>query len=395
MYKKRGVTTSFVIICAYLLSTLLGFLYKFLYPREIYDYNFFSMIYYIACLVIFFIPLIKNNYNCNTFTFPETSTRVLSIIVMIGGFVILYSDFTNFDIGRLQMSWLEQRNEYYANYHDEVIATTWFDRISSNFRHLSFLSIPLSFFYLSKGDNKLALLLGFSSFSILSRSVMNASRQEFVLWIVTLLYSFYFFKYSLSKENVRLIKLILGIAFYFILSLVVAITFSRFGSETGGDTLNSFFFYAGAQPYNAARFLENLSSQAQWGMINFPYVTGTEYIKSINEYIRAPFYLNVFGSLVGSFYLDFGYFTILFVFIYSFLFDKLLSFYKRRKSLAYFYIYFLYCDILFSGLFYYRYVTSERIRIIFLGFILIVILDYYKINKFKKYDRRFCYNSNL
>lgn len=376
MYKKRGITSSLIIVLAYLLSTILGIVYKYLYPKEIEDYSCFSMIYYTVCLFIFLIPLIKNNVDRNAFVFPEKSTKILTIIIILGGFTVIYSDIMNFDVGRIGMSWVEQRNDYYQNYQDDIIATTWYDRIASNIRHLMVLSLPLFYYQLSKGNKVFAVLLGVSSLSILANSIMNASRQEFILWLGGAVYSFYMFKKSMSDKTIRHVKVVMGVTGGMVVSLIVAITLSRFGSDTGHDTLSLFLNYSGVQPYNAAQFLEKLNSQAQWGNINFPFLKGIPAIKVINDYINAPFYLNVFGSLVGSFYLDFGYYSIFFIVLYSLFFDGLLSYYKKRKSLAYFYLYFFYCDIVFSGMFYYRYISSERIRMIFLVLILIICFDF-------------------
>lgn len=375
-YKETGTTGTLIILYSFILSTFLGVVYKILFPNQVGQYSIFSMLYYLICLILFFVPLLKNNIGWESFYFPEKSTRIISIILIIGGFVVLYSSIVNFDMNRLNMSLLEQRNEYYQNYHeDAVIATRWYDRISSNIRHLMILSIPLFYYYLCKNEKKYAVLLGSASLSLLAMSIMNASRQEFILWVGCTLYSYFLFRSGLNEKTKHGVKLFLWIFGGLSIAAVVAITLSRFGAGTGYNTWNVFFQYSGAQPYNAARFLEELHSQAQWGKINFPYLWGSGYVKEINDYIESPFYLNVFGSLVGSFYLDFGYFTVFFVFIYSLLFDKLLSFYKRKNSFAYFFLYNIYCDIIFSGMFYYRYITSERIRILVFVLFLIIIID--------------------
>lgn len=375
MYKKKGTTTSFIIIGFFVLSTILGIVYKRLYPNQVPDYSFFSMVYYVLCLVIFMIPLIHNNNDWRDYSFPKEFVNLFSVIIIVSGFIVLLSDIINFDVNRLNMSWLDQRNEYYFNYQDNIIYTKWYDRISSNVRHLMLFSLPLFYYHLCRGNKWYSILMGIASMSIFAMSIMNASRQEFILWIVGALYSYIFFKSGLSKKAIRGVNIFLIIFGSVAILLVFAITLSRFGGSSSRDTFSSFLNYSGVQPYNAARFLEDLSPQAQWGLINFPYLRGSGAVKVINDYIEAPYYLNVFGSLVGSFYLDFGYFTIFIVFIYALMFDKLLSLYKRRNSFAYFYLFFIYCDIIFSGLFYYRYISSERIRILLFFFLVIIFYE--------------------
>ncbi len=375
MYKKKGVTTSFIIICFYVLSTILGILYKRLFPNQVPDYSLFSMVYYVLCLVVFLIPLIHNNNDWRDYFFPQKLLNFFSVVIIVGGFIILYSDIVNFDVNRLNMSWLDQRNEYYFNYQDDIIYTKWYDRISSNIRHMMLFSLPLFYYHLSRGNKWYSILMGIASMSIFAMSIMNASRQEFILWIVGAVYSYLFFKSGLSKNAIRGVNIFLIVFGSIAILLVIIITLSRFGGSSGRNTFSSFLNYSGVQPYNAAMFLEDLSSQAQWGLINFPYLRGVGAVKVINDYINAPYYLNVFGSLVGSFYLDFGYFTIIIVLLYALMFDKLLAFYRSRNSFAYFYLFFIYCDIIFSGLFYYRYISFERIRILLFFFIVIIIYE--------------------
>ena len=95
-YKEKGTTGTLVILYSFILSTVLGIVFRILYPNYVGQYSLFSMLYYLICLFLFFVPLLKNNIGWESFYFPENSTRIMSIILIIGGFVVLYSSFVNF-----------------------------------------------------------------------------------------------------------------------------------------------------------------------------------------------------------------------------------------------------------------------------------------------------------
>lgn len=229
----------------------------------------------------------------------------------------------------------------------------------------------MAMYQLSKRQNRiLGILLIIVSSSSLISSLKIAERQGILLYIGNVLFSYLIFKNDFSKSIRNKILLISAIILGLSITLIGAISFSRFGEDS--DTLiSSLVDYSGIQPFNAAYFLEKLHNQALGGRLNFPFLTRTPMILQINDEISAAEYLNVFGSIVGSYYLDFGYFTVFVIIFVAILFYRLMNIFKRKGSLLFFYFYCLYFNIMFIGVFYNKYNSPPEIRnLILLGVII-------------------------
>ena len=383
LYKQFGVTPSLLIVATFLFSTIVGLFYNLVIDKhERYDYSYFSMIYYAATLFIFLIPLIKHNGVSSSFHFPPRIIRYISNLLIVFGILSLYSSAKNFSFADLAGNWSDVRAEYYLSWGDTKIGATLLERIQSNVTHILFLCLPLAFYNLSKKNMIYTYLLIIASITTLLESLQNAERQNLILWFANLLMSYLMFRNMLDEKIRHRFNIFMIASVVIIISFVVAISISRFGE--GDELVVSLFNYSGAQPYNAAYFLENLSDQALWGKLNFPYVIGDGMIFSINDHIKANVFLNSFSSIVGSFYKDFGYYTIIFVSLFVLLFDKLLSLSKKKESFLYLYIYCFYFSLMFVGVFYNKYTSPVMARIVVFVGILIVLLEVLTKKKIKK-----------
>lgn len=371
LYKKDGVTPSLFLVSGYLLSTIVGIIYLIYYSEEIYDYSYFSMIYYIVCLVVFLFPLLKYTGKSIVFSFPKRTTNIISYILIVLGLIALFFEVKDFNLAELMVNWLDARNEYYSDFGEFEVASSLSESIASNVKSLIFMCWPLAMFQLSKGRNKkLAILLIIASCCSLISSLKIAERQGLILYIANALFSYLVFKDEFSEAARRKILIFATVVIGLLVTLIGAITLSRFG-EDNDSLISSLANYAGVQPFNAAYFLEELHSQALGGKLNFPFLTGGGMIVLINEVISSSEFLNVFGSIVGSYYLDFGYFTIFVVAIVSCFFLKLMKSFKKKGSLLFFFFYCLYFNIMFVGVFYNKYNSPQIVRNIFLLGILI------------------------
>ena len=279
------------------------------------------------------------------------------------------------------INWLAARNEYYSTYGELEVATTISERVASNIVPIIFMCWPIAMYQLSRGHNKkLGILLIIVSCSSLIDSLKIAERQGLILYIANALFSYLIFKDDFSKSTRKKIVTISILIIGLLVTLVGAITISRFG-DNNDRLLVSLANYSGVQPFNAAYFLEELNSQALGGKLNFPFLTGTPMILILNDEITSSEYLNVFGSIVGSYYLDFGYLSIIPIAIVSGLFLGLMKIFKRKGSFIFFYIYCLYFNIMFVGIFYNKYNSPPHIRnIILLGILIIVLEKIYRVN---------------
>lgn len=381
IYRKQGVSPSLFLVASYFLVTLLGFSYMSMYEKEVYDYQYFSMLYYATCLAILFMPLLKISGFSYMMTFPPKVVKIVSIILIITGILSIYFTIVGFDFAKFALGWSEIRGEYYQETEAGLEASkNIFDRITWNFAFILYLAMPLGVQQLAQGNKKIGIMLLLSSFSIVVSSIVDAERQDLVTWIAGAIFSYLMWKNEMSRKVKKILRNSFVIIGVLIICLIVSITLSRFEDK---DFWESFYAYAGMQPINAAYFLEKLSNQAQWGKINFPLFTGTNYVLLLNDIINAPISLNIFGSMIGSFYLDFGYLTIVIVTIISLFFYHLIHHAQRRHSFLAFYLYVTYFTMLFGGIFYFKFNSPPQERMVIMMGILIVLLErnFYKKNK--------------
>ena len=381
-YKKKGLTPSLFVIFVFLLSSGMTLVYA--WSGDVTNQsNLFTDIYYILNLLFFYIPLLNNNIVSKEAYFPSQVVSTLSYILIISGGITLWSVISNINLAETIENWSSLRDEYYSTLRDMTVATSFSEKVQANFIHILPLSIPLFVYNFIKGDKVKAIALLIVSFALVLYALTKAERQGLLVYMSDFIFSILFFKDRMSKAFKQKIITACGVTLSLIVAILIAITISRFGDKQGG-ILDSLFGYGGAQPVNAAMFLEEIEDQKLNGQLNFPYLVDKELIVQINDYVRSPHYLNVFGSIVGSFYIDFGYTSIIYVILFVLVFHNVLRYFKRTKSFAYFYLYYLYYQIMFLGVFYYGYSSPPLVRIIIIFLILIVLLEIIA----KKYPRR-------
>ena len=361
LYRRDHFTPSVFIVSSYLLTAIVGIIYVICYKGEVYDYSPFSMIYYIICLFIFLFPFIKFSGNSSLFIFPKRATNLVSYILIGLGFISLFFELKDFNYAELALNWLSARNEYYSDFTNIDVATSMSERISDNIMPLIFLCFPLAMYHLSQKQKIICILLIIVSFTSLISCLKIAERQGIILYIANAIFAYLIFKKEFSESIRKKIFTLTLIIIGLLVGVLGAITFSRFGDDNE-SLLLSLATYAGMQPLNASYFLEDLHTQALGGRLNFPFITGTPMILILNDEIYSSEYLNVFGSIVGSYYLDFGYFSVFIIAFVTALFYKLMTVFKKRKSLLFFYIYCLYFNIMFVGIFYNKYTSPPHIR---------------------------------
>lgn len=360
--KRQGFTPSVLVMLVFIGSLFLSCIYYF-YNSSLYHFGIISTIYYALSLIMFFLPLSFFSGKMDDVQLPKKTLDFFSWIIIVGGAIYIIITISNINIVEVLMNWGDMRGEYYKEYGDSKIATNIYERIASNIYPLLFFALPLAFYHYSHGNRKMSTLLFIASTSLLVYGFSIAARQEFVLWILGFASSFLMFNRGLSKKNIKKMIIISTILVGGVGAILYIATMSRFG-ET--DALGSLFGYTAAQPYNAGYFLEKLGSQRLWGQANFCYLVGKPYITEYNNVINSPEFLNVFGSIVGSYYLDFGYFSLFFIILVAVFFVSFMRYFKKRGSILFFYMYVIYLNMMIVGVFYNKYVDPPSVRAFFL-----------------------------
>lgn len=380
MRKRQGLSPSVLVVLVYMFSVLMSCVYLF-YDASLYHFNLFSGFYYALCLIIFFIPLYNFSGCIGEISFRPKTIKFFSWIIIIGGFLYIIVTAANINIMDVLLNWSDARGEYYKVYGEQNIATNIYERIASNIYPLFIFSFPLGFYHYTRKDKKMAVLLFISSLSILVYGLSRAARQEFILWILDLATSFLMFSKGFSRRSIKRAALAIVLLVAGVGVVLYIATLSRFGNT---DPLSSVFSYASGQPYNAGYFLEHLGSQKLWGQANFCYVVGKPYITIYNDVINSSMYLNVFGSIVGSYFLDFGYFSIFFIGLIAFFFTRFIRVFKKNGSIMFLYMYVIYLNMMIYGVFYSKFVDPPTVRTFILIGLMLLVYENVTEKKYKK-----------
>lgn len=252
----------------------------------------------------------------------------------------------------------------------------------SYIRGLSFILYPICiffFFYISHFyPNKIffALLLIISSLSIGIGGLTIAGRDTLVQWIIMFGCNYLFFKPLITKKLKRIILIIGSIAIIFSSVAIVFITMQRFG-EQRKDVIDSALSYFGQGFINFSKYFELFPNGSFFGKTTFPVLfpvaERVSFAHLNDNFPTISFDLNVFTTMIGNFYMDFGYLgtIILSLFIYFLLlFIKLL----RNKSFSYYFLFLYILQILICGLFWFMHSSLMFQKI----FLLLLLVSLYK-----------------
>lgn len=359
-FKKRD-SVAFFLLMVYLSSSFLSVLGEIYYPSK-YSINNWAILYYIVCIVMILSPfLIFGKYDSSSFVFNDKYIRNLSIILILFGLIgVYYSIQKLFSISTLVNNLNEVRQSYYQGYELVESSGSIIEILSNWVNNINYLSLFFCVYFLTRKRLVYALLLFVASLSMPMSQMCIGEREATLVWVANFIYSIIFFKESIPSNILLKFKRISFLIFTPMLAFFIAMTISRFGNEDGG-IFKGLFVYGGEQCQNFSYFFTHLDEQKLGGKLNFGYLfpLKSQLQGPINDYISSPIYLNVFGGIPGSLFLDFGYSTIFYIMVYSLISFVLL---KRRKLYKYslwkcIFIYFNF-QILFTGVFYYDFTTK-------------------------------------
>lgn len=238
---------------------------------------------------------------------------ILSICTIEPFLEILYFIFTK-GVSELGSIYADEKLEkgYRDTNHFSFIGKFLFSIVD----YFKFVSIPLLFYYLSRGKNKY-ILLGLVIASVTPTLNSLANGQRFLVMYITYAYIFNYllFRPFIPKIQLNRIKRIGLLGGAGIGVVVFAISVSRFGEGTdysseGYGTLYQFVRYLGesfcnfnSYAFHLTKFLEGQNSWSSFYAYFTDYGLDIEEKNSIIGII-----VNIFYTYIGSFVLDYGLF---------------------------------------------------------------------------------------
>jgi len=361
--KGRFLAPSVILLTAYCLCSL-GTLYLYCYEDAVLDPV--AVTYYVVALGMLLLPVVRFD-ETRLVAIQATDTKsevcVSYFLAMLGLYSVAYNCPNLYSAlrGNLEDSrMLTTAAEYHVGDTASVLATYA--------AYLFSLMIPLGFYWLATRRRPLlgvALLVGSCSYVVL---VLNhVGRDVLIMWGSAFTFNFLLFRKRLPALARRWILAGYSVALLILGVLFLMITSARFPTgETG--PIYPYANYAGQSPIH---FSEHFLTDRPlgYGKFNFNFAYRAGALLGLNEYDQdflehsvketlssENYFLNVFSSIVGSFFLDFGKDgTIAFVACVSLVMCLTLGRGGQRISLPQVILYTMYMQVMTGGIFYYFY----------------------------------------
>lgn len=391
--KKAKWSVGFLLLAFYTFSALLTFIESFVGSVNYDHLEIKATLYYTACVLLSLWPfLILGKNDCRNFEFSDGLLKALSYLLIFFGLIELTTSIVD-----LYAKWdtivnnlVTIRTDFYDTMNDAVEGRNVFYKMSRVTHHMQFMAPFCCIYFITKNKNNIAWWLFLASLSFPIKNMTIGEREASLVFLSNYAFCILFFKSALRNEVKR--KLFSGIAIALIPFVVflVAMTFARasFKDETAGTNL---LRYGGDQPFFFSYLFNtpSIHEQRLEGRLSFQYLFPLkEQIQDqLNNHIQASNYLNQFGGLPGTFYLDFGYYAIIVITMVSLLYYFIINASRKRLGRYPFYLLYLFYfsyQIVFMNLFYFDFgrLFSVFLPVIFLIFSFFVkrpSIKYYKI----------------
>lgn len=379
-YKNKSGNTK-VLLGFYLISSFFS-LVNYIYQIVPYEHmNNFAILYYIICLYMLLYPFLKNGqFVYKDYDFSPKLLNIISWILIVTSIIAMAYNLTSLipKVNKLD-EFFELRANYYNDLRlgpkNQTQQQPLLQTLANLPLYVSYLTPICCFYNILKGNNKLGILLLISSFSNPIRLMLVGEREASLVVIANFIFAYYFFCNDFTREMRKKVKLLVSIPFIFLGAFIILMTILRFSD----GLVESLIVYIGYQPYNFIDFFDHLSSQTLDGRLNFGYLFPKEMrlVENLNYYVNSPKSLNVFAGIVGSLFLDFGYYTIfvclLFSILFSTIFKRILSRNEKKLPFLHFFLQIFLYQVLFMGIFYNDYNSIYHIGVFLFTFIAIHI----------------------
>jgi len=336
-----------------------------------------STIYYVVCVLISLLPfLLLGKYDSRNFRFSSQLMFYVSVFLVVFGLIelimstaVLYTNRATIAVNIVSL-----REGFYDTLGD-TSNNTFFQKILIFVIAFQYMSPFCSMYNLSRGKKSLAIWTAVASLCVPVHGMTIGERESILVFISNWAFCYLFFRNELGQLNRSRIKRISVWAAAPFVFFFFAMSLGRFGSSSGG-TLNSFLSYGGKQPYFFSYLFNDpqIDAQKLGGRFCFQYLfpSSERAWRQLNEYISTDVYLNQFGGLPGSMFLDFGYMSIFVIaaiaFAYFLIIKRARTFNGQYPFYLLFLFYFSY-QVLFMNIFYLDFIYLPRILLSVLFFV--------------------------
>ena len=367
----------------YFLSLFLGVVYFGLYPESsIYCPSLAAMIFLSLCLVVYFAPLyyFQRRRRLALDVINRDFFKLFCVVMLIGGIFsiakyaplaieVLSGDIRAFRLGR---------NAGLIDVGSKSLIDTFFAGFATFFGIAQLLGlIVFSSKLFGKWSNIIGIMLLLSSISYVLNAFSFAGRDGVVYWVLSLLINIILVRTLLGGYHVTKLKNILSFSILLLLTTFLLITISRFPSKT----VYYIFNYSSHQlvTFNDVYILD---PPLYYGDLNFSEIKGIFVDKEslltrkalFDDYLDQDVIPWRFKFFVGSFLADFGKVgTLLIMASMAFLVFVLLV--KKRRlstnskviSIDALFLLYLYCQIGFMGVFYFKHMSLNNYMLALIG----------------------------
>ncbi len=356
--KHSWLTPSSIIFSLFFFSVLLAYPYIIIYnENSVLNEEFIeSTLAFCLLLLVFLTPFLffredLINYiilpSKNILDIFSICVCILSLFALIYFIHPSFLALSNPDIGAARIAMVSNG--------EILVSPTIFNTIAGT--AASFYQIPILLFFIYEILNKhkyLKWLLFTSSFSYVLFVLSAYGRDGIIFWLLSFLGLMGFFNSYLNKIFKRKIR-----AFLFIFTIAgsfffMVISLSRFGDEA----FESLISYIGqCFPNFCIAYKSNLPTSNGVSFPLFRSMLGLNEVvdTSMQSYLLESkgSYSWVFGTFLKSFLLNIGFYGTLYLGLISSFFFKLI-FNKKSFSIAHLFLYILYFQIYYQGVFYFR-----------------------------------------
>lgn len=391
--KKAKGSVGALLLLFYLVSSFMSLLISTSNSFEkISELDLYSTSYYVACVVISLSPfLLLGKYDSRRFVFSKQLMYYVSLFLIVFGLIELFTSAASLYTNReaIAVNIVSLREGFYDTLGD-ASNNTFFQKALIFVLAFQYMSPFCSMYNLSRGNNSLALWTALASLCVPVHGMTIGERESILVFFSNWAFCYIFFRNELSIANSKVVK---RVGFWTAIPFVLfffAMSLGRFGSSSGG-TFNSFLSYGGNQPFFFSYLFNTPSIEAQklGGRFCFQYLfpSNERAWRQLNEYISADEYLNQFGGLPGSMFLDFGYLSIFVIIAIALAYLIIIKRAKITNGRYPFYLLFLFYfsyQVLFMNIFYFDFTYLPRILLSVLFFGLTILFSDRSVNRINK-----------
>lgn len=380
--KQYKFNLSSLLLLFYLSSTVAAVLLLFVFGKyEDREISFESSVYLILCLFLCLSPVVKFGNKYSSVRRLSDIYKYENVLYILACFCILTIVMRIPDVIRIIKSedfLLERLNFLNKEQHTVSII----DYISAIGEKSVFLLIVMYFYYKVSGRKKIiSILLFICLFSPIFQAIAKISRSVSFSYIVYLLFCYLLFRRNFSIYTKKIVKITSIFLLFIIILFVYKVTDNRFVGY-GEGIMVPILDYWGQSFINFSRDFDYFFNGYFWGRLNFRFLfPASMQVPNMNlsEVYGFTYDVNVFSTMIGSFYMDFGIFTFFVCVCINLFLNALLNTNLLKNYFLRFYLYIIFWHASLLGIFYY--VLSSRTEVLCILCVVLLILFFNPIKR--------------